>query len=352
MNKINITIDQNPIEYIVQLGENILLNTFDLIYSDSKCSYVIIYDQKVDSLIVDGIIDSFPNTNKPYLLAIDLSSNKKSFDMYNYIISKLLEYNCDKSTILIAVGGGSIGDVVGFVASTFYRGIDYIQVPSTLLAMIDSSIGGKTAIDTTNGKNLIGSFYHPKMVIIDPLILKSINEAEINSALFEAIKYGLAIDYNLFKYIKDNINEFKNMVSLLPLIKRCCKIKAEIVEKDERDDNQRQKLNFGHTIGHAIEIIYNLRHGEAVGYGMIAACYMSKVKGTLVDSSYEESIKLIKNLTLPNVNLDKDLIISQINRDKKRVSGKNNFILLNEIGSSYISNDISNDIINESILIL
>jgi len=352
MNKINITIDQNPIEYIVQLGENILLNTFDLIYSDSQRSYVIIYDQNIDPLIINNIINSFPNTSKPYLLPMDLSSNKKSFDMYNYIISKLLEYNCDKSTMLIAVGGGSIGDVVGFVASTFYRGIDYIQIPSTLLAMIDSSIGGKTAIDTANGKNLIGSFYHPKMVIVDPLILRSINKVEINSALFEAIKYSLAIDSNLFKYIVDNINEFKNMINLLPLIDRCCKIKAKIIEQDERDNNERQKLNFGHTIGHAIEIIYNLRHGEAIGYGMIAACYISKIKGNLTDSSYQESIELIKNLTLPNVNFDKDLIIRQIGRDKKRVNGKNNFILLNEIGSSYISNNISNDIINESILIL
>ena len=352
MSSININIDQQPINYTVEIGENILSNTFNLINHDKVGSYIIIYDTEINFSKIDDVIKSFPDFKKPHLISINLSKENKSFDGFNYIKDTLIKYNCDKSTTLIAIGGGSIGDLVGFVASTFYRGIDYIQIPSTLLSMIDSSIGGKTAIDTGEGKNLIGSYHHPKMVILDPSILSHINKTEINSALFEAIKYGLAIDSSLFEYLSKNISDLKNMVNLTTLIKKCCQIKINIIEKDERDNNERQKLNFGHTIGHAIETIYNLKHGESVGYGMIAACYMSKLMGTLSTSSYNQSISLIQKLTLPKIKPDNNLIIEQIKRDKKRLSGKNNFILLNEIGNSYISNDITDDIINNSISIL
>ena len=352
MSSINIKIDREPISYTIEIGKDILSNTFNLINNHKVGSYVIIYDEKIDSSKINDVIKSFPNFKTPHLISINLSTQNKSFDGFDYIKNNLIKYNCDKSTTLIAIGGGSIGDLVGFVASTFYRGIDYIQIPSTLLSMIDSSIGGKTAIDTQEGKNLIGSYHHPKMVILDSTILHHINKREINSALFEAIKYGLAIDYSLFEYLSNNIDNLKNMINLTPLIKRCCKIKINIIQKDERDNNERQKLNFGHTIGHAIETIYNLKHGEAVGYGMIAACYISKSMGTLTTSSYNQSISLIRKLTLPRIKPDRDLIIKQITRDKKRFGGKNNFILLNEIGNSYISNDITDDIINNSISIL
>jgi len=352
MNSINIKIDQEPIKYTIEIGENILSNTFNLIDYDKVGSYVIVYDTEIDFSRVDDVVKSFPNFKKPHLIPINLSKQNKSFESFNYIKNNLIKYNCDKSTTLIAIGGGSIGDLVGFVASVFYRGIDYIQIPSTLLSMIDSSIGGKTAIDTIEGKNLIGSYHHPKMVILDSTILSHINKIEINSALFEAIKYGLAIDFRFFEYLLNNINDLKNMINLTPLIKKCCQIKINIIEKDERDNNERQKLNFGHTIGHAIESIYNLKHGESVGYGMIAACHISKLIGSLSTSSYNESVSLIRKLTLPKVKFDKNLIIQQIKRDKKKFRGKNNFILLNEIGNSYISNDITDDIINNSISIL
>ena len=352
MSPINIVIDQKPINYTIEIGENILNNIFNLIDDKKMGAYILIHDKQIDPSKINSLFQSFPDSKKPHLISIDLSERGKTFDGFNYIKNKLIEYNCDKSTTLIAMGGGSIGDLVGFVASTFYRGIDYIQIPSTLLSMIDSSIGGKTAVDMEDGKNLIGSYYHPKIVIIDPTILHSINKTEINSALFEAIKYGLAINFHFFQYLSSNIDDLKNMINLTSLIKKCCEIKVAIIQKDEKDNNERQKLNFGHTIGHAIETIYDIKHGEAVGYGMISACYMSKLIGTFKNSSYNQSVALIKKLTLPRIKPNWGLILNQVKRDKKRAKGKNNFILLNEIGSSYISNDISDDMINNSIPIL
>ena len=352
MNRISVKINQNPIEYDIELGVGILSSVFNIIHQKNNSSYVLIYDKNIDSLIINNIVNSFPSTKKPSLIPIDISADAKSLSGFNYITDKLIEFNSDKLTTLIAVGGGSIGDLVGFVASTFYRGIDYIQIPSTLLAMIDSSIGGKTGIDMNKGKNLIGSFHHPTMILIDTTILDSLSETEINSALFEAIKYGLAIDSNLFNYISDNITELNNMINLDILIKKCCEVKIDIIQKDEKDNHIRKKLNFGHTIGHSIESIYKLRHGEAVGYGMISACYMSKLVGTLSNSDYDKALQLIRCLKLPKIEIDKNQIKNQILKDKKRINTKNHFILLNGIGESYISNDISDHIINKSILIL
>ena len=155
MKSINVKIEQQPINYRIEIGIDILSDTFNLIHDDSVKSYVIIYDTKIDISKINEVIESFPDSNNPPLIPIDLSKHGKSIDGFDFIKNELLKYNCDKSTALIAIGGGTIGDLVGFVASTFYRGINYIQIPSTLLSMIDSSIGGKTAIDTQDGKNLI-----------------------------------------------------------------------------------------------------------------------------------------------------------------------------------------------------
>ena len=248
------------------------------------------------------------------------------------------------------MGGGSVGDIIGFIASNFYRGVDYIQIPSTLLSMLDSSIGGKTGLDSYKGKNLIGSFYHPRKVIIDIRLLSSLPDDEINSGLFEAIKYAVLYNGELFSFIENNLNQIRDPELIYQLIYECCLIKSQIVEKDQKDSDERKKLNFGHTIGHAIESLYKLRHGESVGYGMLSAIFISNQLGTLSDHNYSKILALINRLSLPPISLDPNLIINQLSKDKKIKNNSIYFILLNGIGNSYISNKVDENIIRNSIL--
>ena len=349
MSLIKLNIDQEPIVYDIKIGNSIIKESLLDINDYSKA--LIVHDSAINSDITSLILESLTDNNiQSNQLSIDTSKKTKSFSSFTKINDYLMTNNYSKDSLLISLGGGSTGDLVGFIASSYYRGIDYIQIPSTLLSMIDSSIGGKTGIDTPNGKNLIGSFYHPKKVIIDTDLLSSLDDKEINSGLFEAIKTAILFDGNLFDFIDSNLDNVRNPDVINKIIMGCCKIKAEIIERDEKDLGDRKKLNFGHTIGHAIESIYGLRHGESVGYGMLCAIYISRELGTLTELSYQRIKSLINRLNLPTIELDLDSIINQLTMDKKVKDGKNNFILLNDIGNSYISNDLDMEIINSSIL--
>jgi len=349
MSLIKLNIDQEPIVYDIKIGNSIIKESLLDINDYSKA--LIIHDSAINSDITSLILESLTDNNiQSNQLSIDTSKKTKSFSSFTKINDYLMTNNYSKDSLLVSLGGGSIGDLVGFIASSYYRGIDYIQIPSTLLSMIDSSIGGKTGIDTPNGKNLIGSFYHPKKVIIDTDLLSSLDDKEINSGLFEAIKTAILFDGNLFDFIDSNLDNVRNPDVINKIIMGCCKIKAEIIERDEKDLGDRKKLNFGHTIGHAIESIYGLRHGESVGYGMLCAIHISRELGSLTEFTYQKIKNLINRLDLPVIKLDSDSIINQLTMDKKVKDGKNNFILLNDIGNSYISNDVDTKIINNSIL--
>tara|TARA_Y100001970_G_scaffold290809_1_gene425831 strand:- start:2016 stop:3071 length:1056 start_codon:yes stop_codon:yes gene_type:complete len=349
MSSIKLNINQDPIIYNIKIGNSIIKES--LLDIDNYSKALIVHDSIIDSHIISLISESLTDNNiKSSQLLIDTSKKSKSFSFFTKINDYLMTNNYSKDSLLVSLGGGSIGDLVGFVASSYYRGIDYIQIPSTLLSMIDSSIGGKTGIDTPQGKNLIGSFYHPRKVIVDTDLLLSLDEKEINSGLFEAIKTAILFDENLFDFIDSNLDNVINSGVINKIVKGCCKIKAQIIEHDEKDLGDRKKLNFGHTIGHAIESIYDLRHGESVGYGMLCAIYISRELGTLTEFSYQKIKNLINRLDLPVVKLDSDSIINQLTMDKKVKDGKNNFILLNDIGNSYISNNVTMDMIKDSII--
>ena len=349
MSSIKLNINQNPIAYDIKIGNSIIRESLLDIKGYNKA--LIAHDSIIDSNIISLISESLTDNNIQFnQLSIDTSKKSKSFSSFTEINDYLITNNYSKDSLLISLGGGSIGDLVGFVASTYYRGIDYIQIPSTLLSMIDSSIGGKTGIDTPKGKNLIGSFYHPRKVIIDTELLSSLDNKEINSGLFEVIKSAILFNQNLFDFIDSNLDNIRNSDIINRIISECCKIKAEIVERDEKDLGDRKKLNFGHTIGHAIESIYGIRHGESVGYGMLCAIHISRELGTLTEPSYQKIKNLINRLYLPAIKLDPDSIIKQLTMDKKVKDGKNNFILLNDIGNSYISNNVTMDMIKDSII--
>lgn len=275
----------------------------------------------------------------------------KTIDEYSKIISQLVKFGCDRKSVILALGGGVIGDISGFVASSFMRGIKYYQIPTTLLSMVDSSIGGKTGLNLSEGKNLIGSFYQPAGVLIDPKALKSLPANEVHSGISEIIKYG-AIQDDAFL---NNIDDWLNDIDSFPFseaILKSCKTKSEIISKDEHENHLRKILNFGHTIGHALEAYFGfgkILHGEAVAHGMICAGWVSKETGNLSDSEYRKLCKIIKKIPLPKIKeFDTDKLMGYIKSDKKNELGNFCFILLNKLGNAIIEQNISEKIIIKS----
>ncbi|MAV89568.1 MAG: 3-dehydroquinate synthase [Candidatus Marinimicrobia bacterium] len=337
MKSINIEIKNKPTCYEIKIDNNIIFNLKKFLSENHFSRLVLIHDLNINSCFIESIIQI---DDQCLIVPLEINSSNKTIEQFYSIHESLNKNNIDKSSLIIALGGGSIGDLVGFIASTFHRGVSYIQIPTTLLSMIDSSIGGKTGLDLDYGKNLIGSFHHPKAVFIDTTFLKTLSSKEMHSGVFEIIKYGIAFDSKLFYFIRDNKNHLFEKNILNQIIEWCCKIKSNIIMKDERDSGIRNKLNFGHTIGHAIESLYKIRHGEAIGIGMIYAANLSKKLHSLEEDKHTDIIDLINFFNPPILDIDIDDIIEIIKNDKKRINDKYNFILLNDIGSSYISDKI------------
>jgi len=352
MSLIKLKINPKPIDYDITIGSEIVSKELlAIIKSHSYSKILIIHDSKINLHFVSCIKEDLLKSNLQFKsFEINSTKDAKSFNTYSSIIKFLILNKYNKDSLLISVGGGTVGDVVAFTASTFYRGVDYIQIPTTLLSMIDSSIGGKTGIDTKFGKNIIGSFYHPKRVIIDMSYLTSLSKNEFNSGMFEVVKYSILFSENLFDFIDTNFYQINKEDIIKKIIIDCCNYKSYIVSRDERDISERKKLNFGHTVGHAIETIYGLRHGESVGYGMLCAAKISQQVGTLSKLKYEKITTLIRRISLPKIKLDSNKIINQLQNDKKVENNKNIFILLNDIGNSYISDKINKQTIENSIL--
>ena len=283
----------------------------------------------------------------------------KSLTALEDIYSQLIEVGCDRSSTFLALGGGVVGDVTGYVAATFMRGVDYIQIPTTLLAMVDSSIGGKTGVNLPNGKNLVGAIWQPKAVVIDPELLNSLPKREVTSALGEVIKYGAILDKELFDLISENLDnllEIGNPTLLTEVIARCAKLKADIVAEDEREGDNRRILNFGHTIGHALETHFGfdtLRHGEAIAYGMLVAGKLSLEYSGLKDEDFELLQGTIQKLPLPILpEFDPKVLLNIIHTDKKVKNGKVHFILLEEIGKTIVNNNLNDESIINALEIL
>lgn len=276
----------------------------------------------------------------------------KSIDQYQLIIKKMAALKCDRSTSILALGGGVVGDISGFVAASYMRGIDYYQIPTTLLAMIDSSIGGKTGINIKEGKNIIGAFHQPNAVFIDPSLLISLPKDELVSGLGELIKYGAIRDAKFL----DNISIWLNNIDKFPYaiaIEYSCKIKASIVSGDEFESGMRKILNFGHTIGHALEAYLGygkIKHGESVAIGMKCSSWISKEMGLISNQDYKKFIDIISKLPLPNLkSLNPDELLPYIQIDKKNKNGILHFIVLDGLGNAIETTNVSEGLIAESI---
>ena len=265
------------------------------------------------------------------------------------IYEALLKAKLDRKSALIALGGGVIGDITGFAASTYMRGIDFIQVPTTLLAQVDSSVGGKTGVNHPLGKNMIGAFWQPRLVWIDTATLDTLPRREFLSGLGEVIKYGVIWDENFFAYLETNRDKILKLdpTALTYIIRRSCEIKAEVVSKDERESGLRAILNYGHTIGHAIETITGYKkylHGEAVAIGMHMEAKLSHQVG-LIDKKAVARIKaLIDSYDLPSEipdEIEMDDLLEKMQIDKKTVAGKMHFVLPEKVGSVKIHSEIT-----------
>lgn len=277
----------------------------------------------------------------------------KTLKMADYLYEKLIEANFDRNSVIVSLGGGVIGDLAGFVAATFMRGISFVQIPTTLLAQTDSSVGGKVGINHRLGKNLVGAFHQPKFVLIDPQVLKTLPQREIWSGLAEIVKYALISDAEFFDYLDDSLNDLvllKNMEDIEMVIEHCCSIKAGIVNQDEKESGLRRILNLGHTLGHAFEALtdYNvLRHGEAVTLGMRGINWLCKENGLFDEATYNKIDSLLQRLRLPETVPDfnpKD-VLKKIYHDKKVIDGVLNLVLLEGIGKPVIRKDITEDAI-------
>ena len=325
--------------YPIYIGSG-LLNQAELYTQHIKSSQVIVItNSTIAPLYLDQVLNNLQNFKVETLILPD-GEQFKTLDYVTQIFDKLLSCKFSRNATLIALGGGVIGDMGGFSAACYQRGIPFLQIPTTLLAQVDSSVGGKTGVNHALGKNMIGAFYQPQCVIADADVLNTLNDRQLSAGLAEVIKYGLIRDIEFFEWLEQNIELLlaRDKEALAFAIERSCVNKAQIVAEDETETGIRATLNLGHTFGHAIETgagygVY--LHGEAVAIGTCQAADLSRRKGWLTDADVERIIALFKKANLP-VNppeqLDSDIFLDLMAVDKKNIDGKIRLILLTKIG--------------------
>lgn len=276
------------------------------------------------------------------IVSINPGESSKNFDTVIPIYEKLLDFKLTRSDLIVAFGGGVVGDLAGFIAATFLRGVSFIQIPTSLLAQVDSSVGGKVGIDLQRGKNLVGAFYQPKLVLIDTEILNTLPDKFFNDGMGEVIKYAFIKDKGLLEKLinfKDKVELLKNIDEIIYI---CCDIKRKVVENDERDNGERMILNFGHTLGHSIEASYGFNgytHGEGVAIGMYAITKKSEELGLTTLGTAQKIKEILIKYNLPYETckkVDNEVIKRAIFNDKKNLKGNLNLILLKDIGEVFI----------------
>jgi 3-dehydroquinate synthase/shikimate kinase/3-dehydroquinate synthase len=358
MKQINLQINGMSKRYPIIIGPNIISNFAKISqkYNLKFERYLLVIDKNVPKRMVHEISSKI--LNKKIIHYFSTSEKNKNQKNVNIILDILLNNNFSRSDCLIAIGGGITGDISAFAASLFKRGLNFINIPTTLLSQVDSSIGGKTGINTKHGKNLIGSFYQPRMVISDTNFLNTLPKREIICGYAEILKHSIISNKNLYKYLDKNIDKILDLQS--PFIEKSifesCKIKKMIVEKDEMEIGLRKTLNFGHTFAHAFEATLKyskkLNHGEAVILGMNTALKFSLKKKILNKSNYNLIIKHMNHYRLPNklsryfTIKDIKKILTYMSNDKKNNSSMINLILLKKIGLTIINKQFSKNSIN------
>ncbi len=357
-----VSINLNHCQYVVMVKNGVFLNITDALKKKSfltkKCAVItdenvgFEYLSKFESLLNEAGVTSTAHQ-------IKAGEASKSMAVVSELCSDMIQQGHDRQSLVIALGGGVVGDIAGFVSAIFYRGIPFVQIPTTIVSQVDSSVGGKTGVNTPEGKNLIGAFHQPALVIIDPQMLKTLPAREYREGYAEVIKHACIRDADMIADL-EQLPLFTEEGAVIPpheeLLIRNISIKARVVEEDEKETfGTRALLNFGHTIGHGIEasVPYGeLLHGEAISLGMRAALWLSVKHASLSQAEADRIISLLAQYELPIVlseSIKTGTIVEKMMTDKKFSAGKINFILLNELGRAFVSSDLTMDHLVEAI---
>lgn len=351
-----IHVDLKERGYEIAIGSGVLPSCPQFLADRVKASHVVLVtDSNVDELYADAIGDRFTEAGlEVQMLVIDAGEESKNADVAIDLWETMLAEGADRGSVVVAVGGGVVGDLAGFVAATFARGLPFMQIPTTLLAQVDSSVGGKVGINLPEAKNIVGAFWQPLGVLIDVDVLSTLPANEFAAGMAEVVKYGVIMDEPFFAYLEQNVEKIQahDTGVLQYIVERCCRLKADVVEADEREESGRRAiLNYGHTFAHAFEAATEygkLLHGEAVAMGMVCASRLAERSGLIDAEATKRQIALLEALDLPTSPLeyDPEEIYRLMWHDKKVADGKIRFVLPNRIGEVKLTADVkSGDVI-------
>jgi 3-dehydroquinate synthase len=312
---------------------------------------ILVTDPAIDRLHGEPVARSLSGAGFDLIrVSIPEGEQAKVLETARDLWDRLLDEGCDRSSTVVALGGGAVGDLSGFVAATYMRGMNFVQVPTTLLAQVDASIGGKTAIDHPRAKNLIGAFHQPRLVLVDPAVLATLPDREFRSGLAEVIKHGIVLDARYFEDLETNVQALvgRDLTMLERVVAGSCRLKAGIVERDEQEAELRWVLNYGHTVGHAIEAATGFQvwtHGEAISLGIAAEARLADRLGIGSSTATKRQVSLLAAVGLPvaGIQVEPAAVVEALSRDKKSRDGRIPFVLAPEIGSFRVVSDVPRD---------
>ncbi|MCL1122095.1 3-dehydroquinate synthase [Shewanella seohaensis] len=343
-----IQVDLGERSYPIYIGQSLMSDSETLSRYLLKKRILIVTNETVAPLYLKQIQDTMASFGEVSSVILPDGEQFKDLTHLDSIFTALLQRNYGRDSVLVALGGGVIGDMTGFAAACYQRGVDFIQIPTTLLSQVDSSVGGKTAVNHPLGKNMIGAFYQPQIVIIDTECLQTLPAREFAAGMAEVIKYGIMWDTEFFQWLENNVQALKSLdtQALVYAISRCCEIKADVVSQDETEQGVRALLNLGHTFGHAIEAEMgygNWLHGEAVAAGTVLAAQTAKSMGLIDESIVRRIVQLFHAFDLPVTapeSMDFDSFIKHMRRDKKVLGGQIRLVLPTAIGRADVFSQV------------
>jgi 3-dehydroquinate synthase len=354
-----VSVDLGERSYPIYIGSGLLQNLGDYLKEHALLSEIyLVTDDNVAPLYASHVLDALKNLGiEAPVFKVTAGEASKSLRVADRLYSELISHQATRGATIIALGGGVIGDLAGFVAATFMRGVKLVQIPTTILAQVDSSVGGKVGINHRLGKNLIGAFHQPVFVLIAADVLLTLPKREIYAGLAEVIKYGFIQDVHLFETLQSHLEELADLKDghlTESVLETCCRIKAEVVRQDERESGLRAILNFGHTIGHALEAITGYEtflHGEAILHGMRGAIRLSQIAGHLSKNKAASALALIHRCLPPAIPefVDADSLLKAMKHDKKRSSSGQLWVLLDDIGQAVLTREVSAQQITQAV---
>ena len=350
-------VDLGDRSYPILIGSGLLKKSTYLQKSIRGRQVLVVTNETIAPLYLETLLESLSGFDKVDTVQLPDGEAFKTLDTVNRIFDTLLTARHDRSTTIVALGGGVIGDMSGFAAACYQRGVDFVQVPTTLLSQVDSSVGGKTGVNHPLGKNMIGAFYQPQLVLIDIDTLNTLPDRELSAGIAEVIKYGMICDAEFFQWLEQNMDALlaRDPQALAYAVERSCADKAAVVAEDERESGRRAILNFGHTFGHAIEAVQgygNWLHGEAVAAGMVMAAELSRLRGWIGQQEVDRLRVLLSKASMPQqspADMTVDDYLQAMSVDKKVQDGKLRLVLLAALGDAQIVADTPRDLLIEAL---